>query len=168
MQMKQELKSICLSWEKLRIIYNAVLFVVVVITYFISPIYLDSTTSNAIEGIHRNNAFFVLLPILAFGANILYLVGPLAEAYLYILDLSKSWHRYFMFASGLGLASLLAFLVTLDMSHYALRAPSPRHTSPDSKVLSPSTKYSVTASINRDKSTLLCLHRKDGHGRAWL
>jgi hypothetical protein len=118
--MKEELKAICISWEKLRIPYNILLLLATVAGYLIAPNFLEAQVSDGIIETKRNIYFIVILPGLAIAANALFLLGPLFEFYLYFLGINKRALRVFTFLAGSGIGSIIAAVLTLEYSHIAL------------------------------------------------
>lgn len=111
--MKDDLKSICLSWEKLRIAYNVVLIIVTLGTLFL-------VGSGQLHGGLNGLLYYVFaLPVLAIIANLLFCAGPAAEIYLYLLDWNFPPLRWLIFIAGTGLAALLAFLQVIFSSYDA-------------------------------------------------
>lgn len=117
---KADLSKLCWAWEKLRIPFNGVLALVTIVGYLLAPTFIESGTSEVVLEVKRSIFFLIALPVLGIGANVLFLLGPLGEAYLYLLGLNKAWLRWAAFALGTGASALLAFLITVDYSHYAV------------------------------------------------
>ena len=120
--MKQDLKKICIAWEKLRILYNIILFVATIVTYLLTPLYLSATKSISIDYVRQSTVFFVLLPFLAISANLFYLFGASGEFYLYYLDVNQKWMRWAIFLIGIGGSAVIAVLLTLFSSHYVVHS----------------------------------------------
>ena len=88
-------------WERLRIVYNAVL---IVWTLFLLALLMGRTPI----------ALFVAVPFGGLLANLLYLLGPAIEAYATWFGF---WHRsmtYILFLAGLGFTALLALGVLIS------------------------------------------------------
>jgi len=115
--MKEELKAICVDWEKLRIPYNIFLLISTITAYLIAPHFLEAQVSDGIIKAERNIFFIITLPILALAANTLFLIGPLFEFYLYFLGINKRAIRILTFLAGSGMGSILAGILTLEYSH---------------------------------------------------
>ena len=118
--MKEELKAVCISWEKLRIPYNVFLFLATVACYLIAPHFLGAQVSDGIIEAKRNAFFIVALPVLALVANALFLLGPLLEFYLYFLGLNKKVFRVLSFLAGSVIGTILAGIFTLEYSHFTI------------------------------------------------
>jgi len=58
--------------------------------------------------------------VLALVANALFLLGPLLELYLYFLGLNKKVFRVLSFLAGLAIGTILAGILTLEYSHFAI------------------------------------------------
>ncbi len=90
------IKSIFLSWEKLRLFYNLVLLAVFVLITVSSLLFNDfGPPEISILKLLIHSAF------LAFVANLFYFAGPLFESYLSWLDVQFSYQRHLIFISGL-------------------------------------------------------------------
>lgn len=88
-------------WERLRIVYNAVL---IVWTLFLLVLLMGRTPV----------ALMVAVPFGGLLANLLYLLGPAIEAYVTWFGF---WHRsmtYILFLAGLGFTALLALGVLIS------------------------------------------------------
>jgi hypothetical protein len=85
-----------LAWERLRIWYNTILMLVVVLSVlpFRNLWFSDRLNFYCIEG--------------AILANICFCVGLVAESYLRMFGWWQSWQRWALFAAGTLLAALLA------------------------------------------------------------
>jgi hypothetical protein len=118
--MKQDLKAICLAWEKLRLLYIGILVLVTMAGYEVTPMFVETGHSDAVVEARRSMVFLVALPFLAIAANLLYLFGPLLEVYLYFLERNHPFWRWLIFLLGMGLSALLAFEMTLLYSHYGV------------------------------------------------
>jgi hypothetical protein len=118
--MKEELKAVCISWEKLRISYNIFLLLATVAGYLIAPNFLEAQVSDGIIEAKRNIYFIIILPGLALAANALFLLGPLLEFYLYFLGINKKAFRALTFLSGSAIGSILAGILTLEYSHITI------------------------------------------------
>ena len=118
--MKEELKAVCVGWEKLRIPYNIFLLLATVAGYLIAPHFLVAQVSDGIIEAKRNAFFIAALPILALAANALFLLGPLLEFYFYFLGLNKKVFRIISFLAGSTIGTILAGILTLEYSHYAI------------------------------------------------
>ncbi len=91
------LRSILLQWERLRILYNLVLLGLVL---------LPTGGSFQLPSLSE-------LPVLAVGAvlaNLCYLAGPLADAYLSWLGLRSRWVTAGLFAGGLLISIPLVYM----------------------------------------------------------
>jgi hypothetical protein len=91
-------KAIFRAWERLRLVYNAVLVLVVLL--FLS------------EKREVEPAFWLFLVCQAVAANLCFFAGPLAEWYLGWLGYRSRATRWVLFGAGLVLAVALA-VVTL-------------------------------------------------------
>lgn len=90
--------SILKRWEKLRIVYNLVL-----IPWTIALLFF----SNA------HPATVLLLPVAAIAANVLYLLGPVTEAYLTWFGFWRFWMTVVLFLAGLAFTGVAAAGVLL-------------------------------------------------------
>lgn len=88
-------RSVFLAWEKLRVAFNAVLVVIVLL----------SAGSALAE-----SRFWLLLAQGALSANLCFCLGPVAEGYLTLLGLNRQNARSMVFSFGLVVGCLLAFL----------------------------------------------------------
>lgn len=118
--MKEDLGKICWSWEKLRIPFNGILVLVTLLGYLLAPTIIKHGASEVVIEVKRSEFFLVALPFYAIGANALFLLGPLLEAYLFLLGLNKVFLRWIVFIVGVGLSAVLAFFITMSSSHYAV------------------------------------------------
>jgi hypothetical protein len=87
-------KAIFRAWERLRLVYNAVLALVVVL--FLSP-------RQAVEP-----TFWLFLACQAVAANLCFFAGPLGEWYVGWLGYRSRATRWVLFGSGLLFAVVLA------------------------------------------------------------
>jgi hypothetical protein len=94
-------KAIFRAWERLRLVYNAVLVLVVVLLLW--------------PGRELQPTFWLLLVCQAVNANLCFFAGPLTEWYVGWLGYRSRATRWVLFGSGL----LFAVLLTVD----ALRQP---------------------------------------------
>ncbi|MGF1451232.1 MAG: hypothetical protein ACFB21_04045 [Opitutales bacterium] len=118
--MKEDLAKICWSWEKLRIPFNGILIVVTIAGYLLAPTFIESGNSEVVKEVRRSFIFLIGLPFFCIGANALFLFGPLMDVYLYLLGLNKSIFRWIAFLLGTGASALVAFIITVDFSHYGV------------------------------------------------
>ena len=91
------LRSILLKWERLRILYNLLL---------IGLVLIPTGGSFQLPSLRE-------LPVLAVGAalaNLCYLAGPLAEAYLCWLGQRSRWVTAGLFAAGLLISIPLVYM----------------------------------------------------------
>jgi hypothetical protein len=91
------LRSILIRWERLRILYNLVL---------VGLVLLPTGGSIHLPSLRE-------LPVLAVGAflaNLCYLAGPVAEAYLSWLGLRSRWVIAGLFAGGVLIAIPLVYM----------------------------------------------------------
>ena len=93
-------KSIFLAWEKLRIIYNAILAAIVLVFVICDP-----------EMLVLNVRYLVALVYLCVVANVLFFAGPAVEAYAAWLGFNSKALRLALFGLGTIFAGLLAVLV---------------------------------------------------------
>ena len=93
-----ELRPIFITWEKLRLVYNAVLAMVVGLIIVIDP----GTTSS-------EKGFWWLALKGCIEANILYTAGPALEAYVNYLARRRVRLTWVLFIPGTFLAILLTF-----------------------------------------------------------
>lgn len=93
-----------LAWEKFRLAYNLILFVIVLVT-------LVATGKIATLGIDE------CLQILAgaFLANVCFCVGPWIEGWIALAGANRSVVRWGLVVVGTPLACFLAFAVTLNL-----------------------------------------------------
>ena len=96
------IKEIFIRREKLRVIYNATLLVVL-IALLVLAFYFEA------PGISGVGIFDFTLRILAYAfvANVLYFAGPIGESYLAWLNVNTGIWRVIIFASGLVLSTIL-------------------------------------------------------------
>lgn len=104
--MKAELKAICLSWEKLRLVYNGLLVVESLVLIFVLEMYEWAPPFF----------FLVGLPVLAVGANICFTLGPAVECYLFFLGFHRPWMRSALFVPGTVFAMFLALMTLGGMA----------------------------------------------------
>lgn len=117
--MKEELGKICRSWEILRIAFNIILVGSTIAGYVIAPIVIEMSNSEILNEVKRNSLFLIGLPFMGVGANLLFLFGPLFETYLFLFGLNKTFIRWLIFILGTGASAFVAFMVTVEFSHYA-------------------------------------------------
>lgn len=87
-------RAVFLAWERLRLLYNAALAAVVLV----------------FDGSHLSDREFLwFLARAAFGANLCFCLGPVAEGFLALLEANRRHARWAAFVLGLLLACLLAF-----------------------------------------------------------
>ncbi len=89
-------RPIFLAWEKLRLLYIAILTIFTLFLMGPSGLYSPAIIFIVITG--------------AIGANILYFAGPITETYIRWLGYHKSWPRWVLFISGTLLSILLVLL----------------------------------------------------------
>lgn len=104
--MKEELKAICLSWEKLRLVYNGVLVLESVCLYFLLGMH-DWVTPYF---------YLVVLPVLVVIANVCFTLGPAVECYLFFLGFYRSYLRWVLFVPGMLFAIFLALMTLGGMA----------------------------------------------------
>lgn len=88
-------RAVFLAWERLRLWYNAALAALVVL---LVP-----------RGDWADPRFPRFLAAAAFGANLCFCLGPVAEGYLSLLGVNRRTARGVVFVPGLLFALLLAF-----------------------------------------------------------
>ncbi len=93
-----------MAWEKLRLVYNAVLAWVVVTTYHLSFFRSADAWADLIGG--------------AVIANICFCAGPCGEGYLRLLGANRHWARGFLFISGLALSCFLFWFEMLTFKSW--------------------------------------------------
>ncbi len=103
------------DWEKIRILYNVILFVV---TIGISTLIFYSGYSEN----HSNKNILLVVSLAGaafFGsiiANICYFAGPITESYYQWMGFDFPFPRIFLFIVGTLVASLLAFFTLFEVS----------------------------------------------------
>ncbi len=91
-------RSVFVSWELLRLVYNGVLAFLV----------LCVAASQL-----RDGAFRAFLFRGALGANVCFCLGPVAEGYLVLAGVERRFARLLVFLGGVALAGFLTFLAIL-------------------------------------------------------
>ena len=94
-------RAVFLAWERLRVVYNAALAVVVLV--FAWPALSKSE-------------FYLHLACGVVGANVCLCLGPVVEGYLVLSGAERRAVRWIVFVPGLLLA---CFLTYLSMTHWA-------------------------------------------------
>ena len=94
---KDVLRTVLWEWEKLRLPYLAVVALAVLATTAAAGAFDLRWVEIIVEG--------------AVVANVAYFAGPLAETYLRWLGYDRTWPRWALFAGGVALTCVLAFLV---------------------------------------------------------
>jgi hypothetical protein len=92
-------RSVFLAWEKLRLVFNAALAIVVLL----------SAGSALSEG-----AFWRFLVGGVLGANVCFCLGPVVEGYLSLLGSDRQAARWVVFSLGMMAGCLLAFLAVFS------------------------------------------------------
>ena len=88
-------RAVFLAWERLRLVYNAVLVMIVIVF-------------SAAE--LPNREFLRFLARAAVGANLCLCLGPVVEGYAALLGADRRIARWVVFVPGLLLACLLTFV----------------------------------------------------------
>lgn len=89
-------KTVFVSWEKLRIVYNAVLLVILIIALTVTHYFNEY---GKLETGFVDLIFRIL--IYAMIANMLYFAGPICESYLRWIGAKKTIWRGLLFSAGL-------------------------------------------------------------------
>ncbi len=92
-------RSVFLAWEKLRVAFNAVLVVVVLLS-----------AGSAL----RDRAFWLFLVGAALQANLCFCLGPVVEGYLSLLGSNRLIARGIVFSLGVMAGSLVTFAAVLS------------------------------------------------------
>ena len=101
---RESAHSVFVAWERLRLIYNSVLLLVVL--------------SCLTRGTREELPSLAYLIICAFMANICFCIGPVVEGYLVFLGMQRPIVRIVVFCVGTLFACLLtAFVVSLRAMH---------------------------------------------------
>lgn len=96
-------RQVFVAWEKLRIVYNAVLVAVVV-------------TVAAFADVKFDIEFLRFLGICAVAAILVYCAGPVAEGYAALLGVARRASRIVLFTLGLLIAGFVAFAMMISFS----------------------------------------------------
>lgn len=99
-------KPIFLKWERLRIIYNGILFVTLALVLF--------KANGAFLQIAKNPIYFLVYLMYGVGANICYFAGPTAETYMEWLGINKNYVTIVMFTIGVSISIPLVFLSAVN------------------------------------------------------
>ena len=99
-------RRVLLEWEKLRIGYNVVLAVLVVLQFAATP---GDFTAEPWR-------FAWTLAVGAFMANVLFCAGPVVDLYVSLLAGRPTVMRWVLFWPGLIFASLLTWLVMITFA----------------------------------------------------
>lgn len=89
--------SLFLLWEKLRVLYNAILGLVTVVTLLVVP-----PRSRSLSDLFLSLAFF------CFAANVCFCLGPVIDGYARLLGMRHNAVTVVIFSLGTGFAVLLA------------------------------------------------------------
>lgn len=95
-------KRTFLAWEKLRVLYIAILAVVTLLACIMSMPWRDPEN-------------LILIIPCAIAANVLYLAGPAVDTYIRWLGYRESWPRFAMFIGGTALSAILAVFILSDL-----------------------------------------------------
>ncbi len=110
---KEELKEICLDWERLRKIFNLCLVVSMILTLIIGKTLIESTASD-VTHVEFRRSFVFRAMIYAIIINGLYMIGPLFEVYLKILEIKQTKKiRRFLFVFGTIGCMFITHIVTI-------------------------------------------------------
>jgi hypothetical protein len=102
-----------LRWERLRLLYNAILGVVTILGMLAPHHGLRGNIPNQIVG---------LIP-LGLGANVCYCIGPVLEGYAHLIGLRGKVVTGILFGLGTAFAALLAWAAILGWGIDADRIP---------------------------------------------
>lgn len=94
-QLQTIARRVFLAWEKLRLVYIALLGMETIACLLVVGVYSPSVFGTIFAG--------------AVICNLAFFLGPVIETYVRWLGYSSLWPRYVMFAGGTLLSALLAF-----------------------------------------------------------
>ena len=107
-------KAIFKEWERLRLVYNIILFavfaVLVVDAYFSSEL---GAPQEPFSLILFHSAIYALI------ANILYLAGPAVDSYMCWLDIRSKYSKVILFVAGTAFSIILEIgVLALELSPF--------------------------------------------------
>ena len=91
-QFWSDVKGIFIKWEKLRVPYNLILLITLVVSL--------ATVSQSMRGHFINPSIIIAWLFAAIGANICYFAAPIVEAYACWLGVKGRWITTILFVLG--------------------------------------------------------------------